>query len=212
MAGTWRISRTCYLRRVSPWASLLRFGGRGRIRRGLSSTRGIRCGRSASSTLHVAHITGMVTPAPTMPLRSPIRFLLTEWYAHCADVKSSCLPAPLRHIADARLDLGCPISELPRLRPCAAESAPRAQVHHTRGAGAAGAAPSAVSFRGGPAALYCGHRRNLQATRAQPAAAWWMVISLPLAIRLATRPTARRHTSPQCAEPQHGWDGRYFRA
>ena len=140
------------------------------------------------------------------------RFLLTEWYAHCADVKSSCLPAPLRHIADARLVLGCPISELPRLRPCAAESAPRAQVHHTRGAGAAGAAPSAVSFRGGPAALYCGHRRNLQATRARPAAACWMVISLPLAIRLATRPTARRHTSPQCAESQHGWDGRYFRA
>jgi len=160
-----------------------------------------------SSTLYVAHITDMVTPAPTMPLR----FLLTEWYAHCADVKSSCLPAPLRHIADARLDLGCPISELPRLRPCAAESAPRAQVHHTRGAGAAGAAPSAVSFRGGPAALYCGHRRNLQATRARPAAAWWMVISLPLAIRLATRPTARRHTSPQCAESQHGWDGRFFR-
>lgn len=88
MAGTWRISRTCYLRRVSPWASLFRFGGRGRIRRGLSSTRGIRCGRSASSTLYVAHITDMVTPAPTMPLR----FLLTEWYAHCADVKSSCLP------------------------------------------------------------------------------------------------------------------------
>jgi hypothetical protein len=45
MAGTWRISRTCYSRRVSPWASLFRFGGRGRIRRGLSSTRGIRCGR-----------------------------------------------------------------------------------------------------------------------------------------------------------------------